>query len=332
MAAMIEADKNIVKDLERMGERLAKVREAMGKVIFGQHEVIELALTAILAGGHGLLVGAPGLAKTKLATSLGKVLGLAEKRVQFTPDLMPADILGSEVLDETDKGRRAFRFIEGPIFCQLLMADEINRASPRTQSALLQAMQEHHVTIAGARHDLPRPFHVLATQNPIEQEGTYPLPEAQLDRFLMQIDVPYPSLDAERRMLFATTGTQDQEAETVLTTTELMNAQRLTRLLPVGEQVAEAILKIVRAARPGPDADEFINANVAWGPSPRASQALMVGARARAMLDGRFAPSIDDVVALVGPVFKHRMALSFTARADGHTVESVIERLKSLLA
>jgi MoxR-like ATPase len=332
MAAMIEADKNIVQDLERMGARMAKVREAMGKVIFGQQEVIELALTCVLAGGHGLLVGAPGLAKTKLATSLGKVLGLAEKRVQFTPDLMPADILGSEVLDETDKGRRAFRFIEGPIFCQLLMADEINRASPRTQSALLQAMQEHHVTIAGMRHDLPRPFHVLATQNPIEQEGTYPLPEAQLDRFLMQIDVPYPSLEAERRMLFATTGTEDQEAETVLTTTELMNAQRLTRLLPVGEQVAEAILKIVRAARPGKDADEFINANVAWGPSPRASQALMVGARARAMLDGRFAPSIDDVAALVGPVFKHRMALSFTARADGHSVESVIERLKSHLA
>jgi MoxR-like ATPase len=332
MAAAAEADKNIVKDLERMGERMVKVREAMGKVIFGQQDVIELALTAILAGGHALLVGAPGLAKTKLATSLGRVLGLEEKRVQFTPDLMPADILGSEVLDETDKGRRAFRFIQGPVFCQLLMADEINRASPRTQSALLQAMQEHHVTVAGERHDLPRPFHVLATQNPIEQEGTYPLPEAQLDRFLVQIDVPYPALEAERRMLFATTGNEDAPAEVVLSTTELMNAQRLTRLLPVGEQVAEAILKIVRAARPGPDADEFVNANVAWGPSPRASQALMVGARARALLDGRFAPSIEDVVALVGPVFKHRMALSFTARADGHTVESVIERLKILLA
>ncbi len=332
MASINEADRQIVTDIENMGERLEKVRAAMGKVIFGQDEVIELALTAILGGGHALLVGAPGLAKTKLATSLGRVLGLDEKRVQFTPDLMPADILGSEVLEESDAGRRQFRFVPGPVFCQLLMADEINRASPRTQSALLQAMQEHHITVAGMRHDLPRPFHVLATQNPIEQEGTYPLPEAQLDRFLLQIDVPYPSLEAERRMLFATTGSEDAAAEKVLTTTELLHAQRLTRLIPVGEQVAEAILRIVRAGRPGPDADEFVNANVAWGPSPRASQALMLGARARALLQGRMSPSVDDVAALVSPVFKHRMALNFTARADGHSVLSTIERLKGLIA
>ncbi len=332
MASINEADRQIVTDIEKMGERLDKVRAAMGKVIFGQDEVIELALTAILGGGHALLVGAPGLAKTKLATSLGRVLGLDEKRVQFTPDLMPADILGSEVLEESDTGRRQFRFVPGPVYCQLLMADEINRASPRTQSALLQAMQEHHITVAGMRHDLPRPFHVLATQNPIEQEGTYPLPEAQLDRFLLQIDVPYPSLEAERRMLFATTGSEDAAAEKVLSTTELLNAQRLTRLIPVGEQVAEAILRIVRAGRPGTDADEFINANVAWGPSPRASQALMLGARARALLQGRLSPSVDDVAALVSPVFKHRMALNFTARADGHSVFSAIERLKGLIA
>jgi MoxR-like ATPase len=264
--------------------------------------------------------------------SLGRVLGLAEKRVQFTPDLMPADILGSEVLDESESGRRNFRFVPGPVFCQLLMADEINRASPRTQSALLQAMQEHHVTVAGVRHDLPRPFHVLATQNPIEQEGTYPLPEAQLDRFLLQVDIPYPGLEAERRMLFATTGTDEEEAEPVLTTAELLNAQRLTRMIPVGEQVAEAILRVVRSARPGPDGDEFVNRSVAWGPSPRASQALMLGARARALLQGRLSPSIDDVAALVMPVFKHRMALNFTARADGHTVESAIARFTATLA
>ena len=332
MASINEADRQIVNELESVGQRLESVRDAIGRVIFGQSDVIELTLNAILCGGHALLVGAPGLAKTKLAISLGRVLGLAEKRVQFTPDLMPADILGSEVLEESDRGKRQFRFVPGPVFCQVMMADEINRASPRTQSALLQAMQEHHVTIAGVRHDLPRPFHVLATQNPIEQEGTYPLPEAQLDRFLFEIDVPYPSLDAERRMLFATTGTDEAAVDQVFSATELLNAQRLTRLIPVGEQVAETILRIVRAARPGPDADEFVNRSVAWGPSPRASQALMLGARARALLQGRLSPSIDDIAALLSPVFKHRMALNFAARADGHTVETVINRLRETLA
>jgi MoxR-like ATPase len=332
MPSINEADRQIISDLEATGERLTRAKAAIGQVIFGQDEVVEQVLIAILGGGHALLVGAPGLAKTKLATTLGRVLGLDEKRVQFTPDLMPADILGSEVLDETETGRRQFRFVPGPVFCQLMMADEINRASPRTQSALLQAMQEHHITVAGVRHDLPRPFHVLATQNPIEQEGTYPLPEAQLDRFLVQVDVPYPSLDAERRMLFATTGSNEAEAERVLSTTELMNAQRLTRVIPVGEQVAEAILKVVRAARPGPDADEFVNRNVAWGPSPRASQALMLGSRARALLQGRLSPSLDDVAELMGPVFRHRMALNFTARADGETIDGTIAHLKKLIA
>ena len=331
MANINEADRQIISDLEAAGERMGRARSAIGRVIFGQDEVIEQVLIAILGGGHALLVGAPGLAKTKLAITLGRVLGLDEKRVQFTPDLMPSDILGAEVLEERE-GRRHYRFLQGPVFCQLLMADEINRASPRTQSALLQAMQEHHVTVAGWRHDLPRPFHVLATQNPIEQEGTYPLPEAQLDRFLVQIDVPFPSLDAERRMLFATTGATEAEAETVLSTDELMNAQRLTRMIPVGEQVAEAILRVVRAARPGPEADDFINRNIAWGPSPRASQALMLGSRARALLQGRLSPSLDDVAALLGPVFRHRMALNFTARADGHTIEGAIERLSGLIA
>jgi MoxR-like ATPase len=217
------------------------------------------------------------------------------------------------------------------VFCQLLMADEINRASPRTQSALLQAMQEHHVTVAGVRHDLPGPFHVLATQNPIEQEGTYPLPEAQLDRFLVQIDIGYPPQDAERRMLFSTTGNEEAQPKQALTSKDLVSAQHMARTIPVGEQVVEAILRVVRAARPGPDADAVINETVAWGPSPRASQALMLGARAKALLDGRLTPSIDDVADLLEPVFKHRMALNFQARADGKTVAGTIAHLKSLL-
>jgi MoxR-like ATPase len=320
-----------VQELENVSAKLVAARESLKNVVYGQEQVIDLCLVAILSGGHALLVGAPGLAKTRLAAALGTVLGLNDKRVQFTPDLMPADILGSEVLDEDEKGRKSFRFVPGPVFCQLLMADEINRASPRTQSALLQAMQEHHVTVAGQRHDLPQPFHVLATQNPIEQEGTYPLPEAQLDRFLVQVDITYPPLDAERRMLFSTTGNEEAVAKTVMNTADLMAAQRLVRTLPVGEQVVEAILRVVRAARPGPDADATINEAIAWGPSPRASQALMLGARAKALLDGRLTPSIDDVAELLDPVFKHRMALNFQARADGKTMSQIVTHLKTLL-
>ncbi len=331
MASSTVATKS-VRELETITEQLVRARASLKDVVYGQEEVIDLCLVAILAGGHALLVGAPGLAKTKLVAALGRVLGLDEKRVQFTPDLMPADILGSEVLDEDEKGRKSFRFVPGPVFCQLLMADEINRASPRTQSALLQAMQEHHVTVAGVRHDVPHPFHVLATQNPIEQEGTYPLPEAQLDRFIVQVDITYPPLDAERRMLFSTTGNEEAEAKIVMSSADLVAAQRLTRTLPVGEQVVEAILRVVRAARPGPDADALINESIAWGPSPRASQALMLGARAKALIDGRLTPSIDDVAALLEPVFKHRMALNFQARADGKTMADMISHLKKLLA
>ena len=320
-----------VQELENISAKLVAARESLKNVVYGQDQVIDLCMVAILAGGHALLVGAPGLAKTRLVAALGTVLGLDDKRIQFTPDLMPADILGSEVLDENDKGRKSFRFVPGPVFCQLLMADEINRASPRTQSALLQAMQEHHVTVAGVRHDLPGPFHVLATQNPIEQEGTYPLPEAQLDRFLVQVDISYPPLEAERRMLFSTTGNDEAPPKTVMNTADLVAAQRLVRTIPVGEQVVEAILRVVRAARPGPDADAVINESIAWGPSPRASQALMLGARAKALLDGRLAPSIDDVAELLDPVFKHRMALNFQARADGKTMGQIITHLKTLL-
>ncbi|QAY96178.1 AAA family ATPase [Methylovirgula ligni] len=311
-------------------DRIAAARAALGTVIFGQQTVIEEALVTLLAGGHGLLVGVPGLAKTKLVETLGKVLGLNARRVQFTPDLMPADILGSEVLEETADRRRSFRFVPGPIFAQLLMADEINRASPRTQSALLQAMQEHHVSIAGERYDLPEPFHVLATQNPLEQEGTYPLPEAQLDRFLMQIDVPYPDRAAEKQILIETTGDKDQEARQAMTTEDLLTTQRLVRRLPVGEQVVEAILDLVRSARPG-EGNTAITQHIAWGPGPRAAQSLMLATRARALVDGRLSPSISDVAALAEPVLKHRMALTFAARAEGETIPGIIAKLTQKL-
>ncbi len=284
------ATKDLVDEVEVLGQRLRLVRERIGRVIFGQREVVDQALITILAGGHALLIGVPGLAKTKLVETLGIVLGIADKRIQCTPDLMPADILGAEVLEESDSGRRSFRFIPGPVFCQLLMADEINRASPRTQSALLQAMQEGRVSVAGQYHPLPRPFHVLATQNPLEQEGTYPLPEAQLDRFLLQIDVGYPDLEAERQMLLATTGLAEEQPSEAMGTTELLAAQRLVRRIPVGESVVEAILKLVRAGRPESGAPPEMQRHIAWGPGPRASQALMLASRARALLDGRLEP------------------------------------------
>jgi len=318
----------IVRAAESTAAHVLAAKAAIGTVIFGQDKVVEQALVTILSGGHALLLGVPGLAKTKLVDTMGIVLGLDARRIQFTPDLMPSDILGTEVLEESATGKRNFRFISGPVFAQLLMADEINRASPRTQSALLQAMQEQHVTVAGVRHDLPKPFHVLATQNPLEQEGTYPLPEAQLDRFLMQIDVGYPDREAERKILFETTGADETRAKPAMSAEDLMAAQRLVRRLPVGESVVAAILALVRSARPGPEGGEATKL-IAWGPSPRASQALMLAVRASALLDGRLAPSIDDVIDLAEPVLKHRMALTFTARAEGESLEGVIGRLKA---
>ena len=315
-----------VAEVEALGTRITLVRSAVGRIIFGQQDVVDQTLITLLCGGHVLLVGLPGLGKSRLVETLGVVLGLATKRIQFTPDLMPADIIGSEVLDE-QQGRRSFRFVPGPVFCQLLMADEINRASPRTQSALLQAMQERRVAVGGTEHPLPRPFHVLATQNPIEQEGTYPLPEAQLDRFLLQVDVGYPDLAAERTMLLATTGAVEERPAPVMGPEDLLAAQTLLRRVPVGKSVVEAILSLVRSARPDAGGDEQIRRNVSWGPGPRASQALMLACRARALLEGRLAPSIDDVAALARPVLRHRMALTFSARADGVMLEQVIDRL-----
>ncbi|MEJ1160792.1 AAA family ATPase [Prosthecomicrobium sp. N25] len=321
-------EKAIVAEAEAAVAKLAEVRRAIGVVIFGQESVVERSLVTILSGGHGLLVGVPGLAKTKLVETLGTVLGLDARRIQFTPDLMPSDILGTEVLDQAPDGARSFRFIRGPVFAQLLMADEINRASPRTQSALLQAMQEYHVTVAGQRHDLPRPFHVLATQNPLEQEGTYPLPEAQLDRFLMQIDVHYPDLASERKILLETTGVGEGAAKAVLDAASLSKIQGLVRRMPVSEKVVEGILELVRSCRPMEKTDE-ITRHIAWGPGPRASQALMLTVRARALFDGRLAPSLDDVHALAEPVLQHRMALTFAARADGITLGQLIGKARA---
>jgi MoxR-like ATPase len=327
MTTLASTESQLLERIDEIGAKIHDVREATASTIFGQERVIDLALITLLSGGHALLIGVPGLAKTSLVETLGAVLGLQNKRIQFTPDLMPSDIVGSEVLEEGTGGRRSFRFVNGPVFTQLLMADEINRASPKTQSALLQAMQEHHVTVAGVRHDVPRPFHVLATQNPLEQEGTYPLPEAQLDRFLLQIDVSYPDEAAERRMLFATTGLEDRTLKTILSADELMMAQRLVRQLPVGDQVVDAILKLVRSARPGTGIDQELDDMIAWGPGPRASQALMLAVRAKAMIEGRLAPSVDDVIELAEPVLKHRMALTFAARAEGMQMSDMVAKL-----
>ena len=320
----------VIADAEKLAASAVAARREIGRVIHGQDEAVEQALVALLAGGHALLIGVPGLGKTLLVETLGRVLGLDRRRIQFTPDLMPADITGSEVLDD-EGGHRRFRFVPGPVFCQLLMADEINRASPRTQSALLQAMQERRVAVSGVEHLLPSPFHVLATQNPLEQEGTYPLPEAQLDRFFLSIEIGYPGAAAERAMLLATTGSHVAEASAVMDAEGLLRAQALVRAVPVGERVVDAILALVRGARPESAADEIVRQHVAWGPGPRAAQALMLASRARALLDGRLSPSLDDVAALAQPVLRHRMALNFSARAEGVALPELIDRLVSRL-
>ncbi|MDG1288968.1 MAG: MoxR family ATPase [Lentibacter sp.] len=322
---MADAD-NLLTEIEALEGRLTAAKAEITRRFIGQERVVDLTLSALLCGGHGLLIGLPGLGKTRLVETLATVMGLDGKRVQFTPDLMPADILGSEVLETGADGSRAFKFIEGPIFCQLLMADEINRASPRTQSALLQAMQERQVSVSGQTRDLAKPFHVLATQNPIEQEGTYPLPEAQLDRFLVRIDVGYPDLATEREILLATTGEAEDSVTNVFSAEELLAAQTLLRRMPVGEGVMESILALVRAFRPEEaDASERVRESVAWGPGPRASQAFMLTVRARALLQGRLAPDLSDVIAMAKPVLKHRMALNFAAIARGESLDGLIE-------
>jgi MoxR-like ATPase len=320
-------DTNTNDRIETALASIAQVRLAVGTAILGQEHVVDLALAGVLAGGHCLLVGAPGLAKTKLVEAISVALGLPSGRVQFTPDLMPSDIIGAELLESDEQGRRHFRFQKGPVFTSILMADEINRASPRTQSALLQAMQEGQVTVSGQTFALPAPFHVLATQNPIEQEGTYPLPEAQLDRFLLQIDVPFPDRETERKILIATTGIDTLAPTPAPEGTDLTALQSFVRDMPIAERVLEAALDLVRAARPEVTSSKDVQANVAWGPGPRAGQALIKAAKARAFLRGRVSPSLEDLAQIAKPALVHRMALTWRARADGLEAGTLIDSL-----
>lgn len=328
----MSSSRDIADQIEDLTADLARMKAEIAKKFIGQKSVIDLSLTALLSGGHGLLVGVPGLGKTLLVNTLGDVLGLHTQRVQFTPDLMPADILGSEILETKPDGTRQFKFIEGPIFSQLLMADEINRASPRTQSALLQAMQEGQVSIAGQTRPLPQPFHVLATQNPIEQEGTYPLPEAQLDRFLLQITLDYPDRETEREILLETTGVEQARVAQVFDPARLMAAQRVVRQMPIGNSVVNFILDLVRACRPeDASSSKELRETVAWGPGPRAAQSLMLSARAWALLQGRLSPSVQDVLALAVPVLAHRMALRYSAQANWVDLPDLIRRIADQL-
>ncbi|MFA6280503.1 MAG: AAA family ATPase [Bdellovibrionales bacterium] len=308
-------------------DKLTEVCREVSGFIFGQNEVVEHALITLLAGGHMLLVGVPGLAKTRLVTILSKTIGFDTKRIQCTPDLMPSDIIGAEVLEEVDYGKRNFRFVQGPIFCQFLMVDEINRASPRTQSALLQAMQEHNVTVSGREYALPAPFHVLATQNPLEQEGTYPLPEAQLDRFLMQINIDYPDLSAERKILQATMETAPPTPKSIMFANELREMQGLVRSLPIPPPLLEKILIFVRLGRPDTSSLDIVKRYVSWGPGPRATQAMALAMRARALMKGRAEPIMEDLLALVRPVMIHRMALNYSARTDNVTLDNVLQSM-----
>jgi MoxR-like ATPase len=315
-------DSTSIAGFDASSEQFAQAATEIGRIIKGQSLVIEQTLSAMLAGGHVLLVGVPGVAKTKLVKTLGTVLGLDMRRVQFTPDLMPADILGAEVLQASADGERYFSFSPGPIFCNLLMADEINRASPRTQSALLEAMQEHQVTISGKARPTPEPFHVIATQNPIEQEGTYPLPEAQLDRFLMQVNMDYPDLATEKDVILETTGAKPPEAEEVITLADLQRGQAIIRHMPVPEQVLDTAVRLVRAARPSPE-----QRDIRWGAGPRAAQALVQCAKARAFLNAMPAPILDDVKACAAPVLRHRLHLSYEAQGSGKTIDRLIHEL-----
>ena len=318
----------IVRQAEAIGAQVAAAKAAIGSVIFGQEGVVEQALITVLCGGHALLIGLPGLAKTKLVETMGIVLGLDARRIQFTPDLMPSDILGSEVLDESPGGKRSFRFIPGPIFGQLLMADEINRASPRTQSALLQAMQEHHVTVAGNRHDVPRPFHVLATQNPIEQEGTYPLPEAQLDRFLLNVVLDYLSADDEMKVVARNTAEELPVVEACTTAPEILSFRALVKKVLLSDEAARYAVELLRATRPAEArAPEVVKKYVRYGASVRATQFLVLAAKARALSQGRYHVGTEDLQALVRPVLRHRLLTNFHAESDGVGADEILRRL-----
>jgi MoxR-like ATPase len=326
------ADSPDVALAEKLQAARKSIRDGLGRIIVGQDEVIEQLLIALFASGHCLLVGVPGLAKTLLLSSLSRILDLEFQRIQFTPDLMPSDITGSEILQEDPETRqRVFKFVRGPVFSNLLLADEINRTPPKTQSALLQAMQEYQVTAAGTTHSLPRPFFVMATQNPIEQEGTYPLPEAQLDRFFLQIDITYPSQAEEKRIVVETTGSKTVELEKVLGAKEVLALQDVVRRVPVPSSVADLAVGLSRATRPqDPSSPDFVRRWVSWGAGPRASQALILGAKARALLAGRLAVDAEDVLGIAKPILRHRIVLNFQAEAEGVRVDDIVGRLLDL--
>ncbi|MBC8351971.1 MAG: MoxR family ATPase [Planctomycetes bacterium] len=314
--------------LQEFSHHRKVMKQELQKIIVGQDEVIEQLFAAIFTGGHCLLEGVPGLAKTLMVSTLAKILDVGFKRIQFTPDLMPADITGTNVLEEDDVGRREFRFVEGPIFTNILLADEINRTPPKTQAALLQAMQEREVTVGRTTYDLPAPFFTIATQNPIEQEGTYPLPEAQLDRFMFNIKVGYPSAEEEERILSVTTRNEKVEVTKILSGRAIVNLQKLVNSIAVSEYIVKYVARLVRATRPANDeSPEFVQELVDWGAGPRAGQFLINGGKALAAMDGRFSVSIDDVRKIAIPVLRHRISTNFQAQAEGMTNESIIERL-----
>ena len=325
---MDAATKDAVAGAERLTQSRDRILAELRKVIVGQDAVIDLVLTALFTGGHCLITGVPGLAKTRLIKTLAAILDLRFKRIQFTPDLMPADITGTEILEETGGGHRALRFVEGPIFAQILLADEINRTPPKTQAALLEAMQEYHVTASGRTYPLQRPFFVLATQNPIELEGTYSLPEAQLDRFMFNAVIRYLSEDDEVRVVTATTADEEPTLAPAMTGDEILAAQRLVRRVPIAEEVARYAVRLVDASRPGqPNSPTFVEKWVKWGASLRASQALVLGGKARALTHGRYHVSVNDVRALAPAILRHRIVTNFYAESDGADADTVVTRL-----
>jgi MoxR-like ATPase len=320
--------KSLGEILKEFSHHRLVMKQELQKIIIGQDEVIEQLFAAIFTGGHCLLEGVPGLAKTMMVSTLAKILDASFNRIQFTPDLMPSDITGTNVLEEDDRGKRSFRFVEGPIFSNILLADEINRTPPKTQSALLQAMQEREITVGGITYDLPQPFFTIATQNPIEQEGTYPLPEAQLDRFMFNIKVGYPSLSEEEQILTATTRNEKPEVKKVLSARAIINLQKLVNRVAVSEQIVRYVAKFVRATRPSnEDSPDFIKELIDWGAGPRAGQFLIQGGKAIAAMDGRFSIAIDDVKRIAIPVLRHRLSANFQAQAEGMTTDDIIVRL-----
>ena len=325
---MASQQKSLNEILQEFRQHRLVMQQELQKVIVGQDDVIEQIFAAIFTRGHCLLEGVPGLAKTLMVSTLAKILDVSFNRIQFTPDLMPSDITGTNVLEEDDSGRRSFRFMEGPIFSNILLADEINRTPPKTQAALLQAMQEREVTVGGTTFDLPKPFFTIATQNPIEQEGTYPLPEAQLDRFMFNIKVDYPTADEEVRILAATCRNETPEVNKVLSAKAIVNLQKLVNSVAVSEHIIQYVSNLVRATRPGDaEAPEFIKEFVDWGAGPRAGQFLIQGGKALAAMEGRFSVAIQDVQKIAVPVLRHRVATNFHAQADGMTSEDVIAQL-----